>query len=231
MFRYLVFAFVLFSAPHLLLAGAMSSGSTLSSDYVFRGVTKTDHGPAVFGRMHYALDIGLSFGSSVVNVGADDARGVEVQPDLTFIYNLNSKFSVKVGAIYYYNPFATLADTLDYQIGLGITKYFQLSVFYTTRYFARDSSALYVLGETNFAIYTPEQLYLNLSAGYSRFAYPVNAGNKNYTDYTIGLHRRSQNSDVGLFYTGTNRRIIDPKGLDVPAKDETFVAAYTIAFN
>ncbi len=220
--------FILAFSPNVLFASQLSSEARISSDYISRGITKTDHSPTVAGCFFYDFDFGLKVGTSVTNVGADDARGVQLKPNINYSYALHQLFTLHAGVSYYYNPFAILADTADFHIGAWIGNYFHFTTFYSKRFFARNSSATYLVAETDLPVPHLDTLFVGLSGGYSIFSNEVNAGNKNYLDYRITLHQRVNSSDIGIAVTGTNRRIVDMKGLDKSAKDESFHAYYSI---
>jgi len=201
------------------------------SDYIYRGLTLTDHGPAALADLHYNFDFGLSFGASAANTGADEARGMQARVDISYVYPLSSLFALKTKVGYFYNPFATQADMLDFQIGAQITKYFQLTGYFSPKYNATGKSATRIEGESDIEVLPSEHLFLNLLAAYNKFADEIRAGNTSYFDYKIALHKKIDQHDIGLFWVGTNRRIVDGIKVDTRAKDEAFGATYTLRVN
>ncbi len=211
-----------------LYAGQILTDLSLVSDYIFRGKTKTDHSPAVRAGMGYAFDFGFSFGASAGNVGADDARGMEGIIALDYVYNLNEIFSLMGGGKFYHDPFSSKADTSDYSVGIGISKYLRLSAFYSPSYFAAGTDAKYLLAEMIYEVLPTNHIFIETSAGYNKFDIEAFVGNKNYIDYKMTIHQQEQMHDIGIFFVGTNRRIFDGQKVDEPAHDFGFGATCTI---
>lgn len=217
----------------LLLSQAIYAGQTLTdfnivSDYVFRGKTRTDHSPAVKAGIHYAFDFGFSFGASAGNVGAGDARGMEGIIDLAYNYSFDDIFSILAAGKFFHDPFSSKADTFDYSVGVGITKYLRLTAAYSPAYFASSTNAKYFLAEGTYEVLPSDHLFVDASLGYSKFGNEAWAGNKNYLDYRLTIHRQELMYDLGIFFVTSNRRLYDANRVDEIAKDFGFGASCTI---
>jgi uncharacterized protein (TIGR02001 family) len=228
----LKFFFLLsFFFPSSLLAGHFVSEASVVSDYIYRGLTKTDHAPSFRGSLHYDFNFGLNLGASLANIGANESRGMEDRSDLSYTHFFNEIFGVNGAVKFYYNPFASSANTVDYEFGVFITKMLHLSVFYSPKHFGKGTNATYYLAEGWFEALPSEHIFVNLSSGYNRFGNEAYAGNKNYTDYKIAVHKRHENHDIGLFLVGTNRRVYDGLLVNEAARDYGFGASYQLKLN
>jgi uncharacterized protein (TIGR02001 family) len=214
-----------------IFASHISSKFMIVSDYVYRGVTRTDHGPSVMGDLHYNFDFGLSAGASAANVGADEARGMETRIDLSYKQMFHPLLGLRLMTEFYHNPYATNAESRNFELGLILSKYFELSASYIPKYFGSGASSLYFQATSSVEVLPSESLFLNLSGGYSKFKEETRIGSTSYFDYRVALHKKMKESEVGLFWVGTNRRIVDGVAIDKPAKDEGFGATYTIRLN
>ncbi len=207
----------------------LTSEFTVMSDYVYRGISRTDHSPAVLGSMHYKIGHGFQAGASAANVGADENRGMEAQLDASFQHKFRKIFSAMGKVEYYHNPFSPSANTLTYTLGTTITRYLELKISYSPRYLGIGSSSTYFYGETSLPLFPSERLFFNLSVGYSSLGDETTAGTKSYLDYRISLHRRKpKEHDIAFFWVGTTRDFIDAKGVVSKARDDGFGATYTL---
>lgn len=112
-------------------AGEWSGSVTLTSDYLFRGITQTNEEPALQGGIEYATDGGFyvgGWGSSISWLSDSDpdiSSQVELDGYLGFRGDFgDSGFGWDVGAIYYWYPGDypsgfNSADTTEVYFGLG----------------------------------------------------------------------------------------------------------------
>lgn len=221
--------FIMSSELFAARIGRFGADFTASSDYIYRGVSRTDHSPQLVGNMYYKFNFGLRFGASTGNVGADSNRGMEARIYTKYKKLYNRYFGIKSSVEYFNNPYATNGSSVIYELGFMITKYFELSVYYAPKYLGTEASSLYCEASTYFPLMRSQKLYLRLSGGYSQFDDEILAGNLNYADYKIAIHKKIRRHDISLFFVGTNRRIYDGAKIDDYAEDEGFGAAYVFS--
>lgn len=113
------------------LAGEVSGSVTLTSDYLFRGITQTNEDPALQAGVEYAADSGFYVGTWGSNISwlsdADPAISSSLELDVYGGYRGafgDSGVSYDVGAIYYWYPGDypdgfNDADTAEVYFGLG----------------------------------------------------------------------------------------------------------------
>ncbi|WP_082559774.1 MULTISPECIES: TorF family putative porin [unclassified Lysobacter] len=99
-------------APALAHAGTSGSVS-LTSDYIFRGVSQTNQEPALQGGIEYAADSGFYVGawgsnvswlSDTVVVGDDISSSLELDVSAGYRGKAGEIFAYDVGALYYWYP-------------------------------------------------------------------------------------------------------------------------------
>ncbi len=208
-----------------LMAG--SGDLSLSSDRIYRGISTTDHSPSIKGRLAYDFDLGLTLESAISNIGADEARGSEVQTGIGYSQPLGTLFILKTGLDSYYRSSLVSSHSLDIYVKAIIQPYFQVCAFYMPEYFETKTPAW--RGESQIHLPVSEQLSLNTTVGYNWFRKPLKVGFTSYVDYKIGIYgKQDEHQELGLFYTNTNRMIKDGVNPEKGAKDQSFVASYTL---
>ena len=112
-------------------AGEVSGSVTLTSDYLFRGITQTNEEPALQGGIEYAVDGGFYAGAwgSSISWLSDSDPDISSQVELDGYLGYRGGFGdsgvgYDVGAIYYWYPGDypsgfNSADTTEVYFGLG----------------------------------------------------------------------------------------------------------------
>ncbi len=213
----------------LTFASGLTSKLSLVSDDILRGLSKTDHSPALRGSMQYHFDMGLGFGLAMANTGADEARGMETQIEIIYSYSCLDKLDLFITPKFFTNIFTPSTDTFIVQAGFVVAKFIKLSQSYSPKYFGRASSSSYTLLEAWFDDLLVQGFQLYLSAGYSIFSKETFAGNKNYLDYQVALRHSWHQHKIGLFLVGSNRQIVDVMGLNKAARDLSYGVSYEIS--
>ena len=208
-----------------ILSGELSANVTMTSDYIFRGVSQTDEGPAIQGGFDYVMDTGLYVGTWASNVdfansaefdfyggfsqtiyfeecfdkGALEARGCGT-PTLTY----------DVGVIYYaypgsYNQTAE-DDMVEIYGKLGLD--FGVISFDTGVYYSPDFTATageqegwYYYGGATLPLEDHIGLPVSLD-GRIGLQDVENAGD--YTEWEIGLNVTAFTLDWRVAYTDTD---------------------------
>ncbi len=103
----------------IFVAGAaqaeLSGNIAASSDYVWRGITQTNHASAVSGGIDYAHSSGLYVGGWASNIAAD----TEIDLYGGFGYELGNGLGLDAGYIAYVYPANTIADFNEVYFGLS----------------------------------------------------------------------------------------------------------------
>ena len=157
----------LLAAPAALLmtsaamAANVSYNAALVSDYLFRGLTMTDHDPAIQG----GADVknGDAYGSVwFSNVDTpDDSEGLPVEMDVNFGYNLrfNGGFNLDLEILTYNYLTDGLSDETEFKIGTSPIRNVTIELY-------RGVKNKYWYPEISYEKNLDYRLYLDLSAGY-----------------------------------------------------------------
>ncbi|GGY38667.1 hypothetical protein GCM10011297_09820 [Bacterioplanes sanyensis] len=131
----------------------------LVSDYLFRGLTKTDHEPALQGGMDVRRGDAYA-GIWLSNIDApEQAEGIPVQMDAYFGYNHRfGGFNLDTSVVTYNYLVDSLADETEFRLATNPAKGWELSV-------ARGIKQKTWYPEIRYEHYLQHRLYLDVMAG------------------------------------------------------------------
>ncbi|WP_300376116.1 TorF family putative porin [Henriciella sp.] len=203
------------ASPALAQEGAWSGNVTLTSDYVFRGITQTDGAPMVQGGFDYAND---DFYVGTWASGVDFGDGTSTEIDFYGGWTPSvGVFDLDIGAIYYYYPDAPDNPSQNFvevyaggSTTLGDFVEVGASVAYSPDFYLETGDAFYWSGSAGIPL--GENFGLDATIGYSDFEESVGG---DYTDYSLGLTTSFSGFDLDLRYIGT----------DIDSNDDTFVVS------
>ena len=191
------------------------------SDYIFRGISQTQHKPAIQGGFDYAHESGLYVGTWASNVNWVSATGIKSDNSMEWdIYGgfkgtFADDFSYDVGVLEYYYPGtlnagATNANSTEVYASMG-WKFITLKYNYTV------SSHLFGWTNATNTLNTRGSGYIDLSANYDLGdGWGVvghvghqdikHLGSASYTDWKAGVTKYVGFGVIGLSYTGTDAK-------------------------
>ncbi len=191
--------------------GQFSGSLTAVSDYVFRGASQTDEGPAIQGSFDYEHQTGLYLGVWGSNVDFNDGDEASIEVD---VYGGmkgqcgTTGLKWTLGGTYFAYPGAD--DSLDYdyieaKAGLG----YEIGAFdlsadlnYSPEFFADSGDAWYSQASATWSL--PQDFSLNGHMGYQAIDDEVAFGMPDYTDWSLGVGYAAQGFDFGLQYVDTD---------------------------
>ncbi|QIL19394.1 TorF family putative porin [Thermomonas sp. HDW16] len=205
-------------------AQAGTSGNvSLTSDYVFRGLSQTNQKPALQGGVEYASDGGFYIGTWGSNASwlsdlststAPISSSLELDVYGGYRGQFSEAVSYDVGAAYYWYPgdFPSgfnSADTLELYAGVTVDASDKISLGAKYSYAPTD---LFGYVDSNGSGYLDLSASFAVADGWSIGAHAGKQwieGNGNsafeYTDWKLGVTREFDNGfSVGLAYTGTD---------------------------
>lgn len=238
-----ILLFAGFAAAPAIAADAPASPHTvtgnigLTSDYIFRGVTQTQHTPAIQGGFDYSHTSGIYLGTWASNVswvsegipgGYKDNNSMEI--DLYGGYKGSlGDVGYDVGVIHYYYPGSNISgatdpDTTEVYVGASwkyvSLKYSHVVSDYFIAWGGPSGSGVSANQKTK------GSNYIDLSV-----SYPVtdslsilghvghqkvkNYGDASYDDWKLGISKDFGYGTVTLAYTDTNGKLKDAGGNDV----------------
>ncbi|MDB6099891.1 MAG: hypothetical protein JWN58_2594 [Gammaproteobacteria bacterium] len=104
------------AAPRCFGADQWGGSLSITSDYIVRGVSRTNYGPALQGDLHYYSGSGFVAGLFASNTKFDpeDRPDVEVDAYLGFAWTLDSDWSGRILASHYTYPWSPAGSGYDY---------------------------------------------------------------------------------------------------------------------
>ncbi|VAX11131.1 Conserved hypothetical protein 2001 [hydrothermal vent metagenome] len=179
-------------------AHQFSANVALSSDYIWRGISQTDNGPAISGGFDYAHSSGFYAGvwASNVDFGAGDDSNIEI--DVYGGYGGEFKgVSFDVGILHYDYASESNNDFEEVYLGLGYG-FLGVMVSYSDDGFNESGDATYYEANADF------ELPLGVGLGLHVGRYELEEGAEDYTDWKIALSREYQGFGFELAYTDTD---------------------------
>lgn len=186
-------------------ASSLTWNLSVTSDYVFRGITQTDFKPAVQGGLDYAFgDSGFYAGVWASNVDFADPDGPDIELDTYVGYStdLGDDWNVDFSVVHYaYSGERNAYGNLDYNEFFARTTYREMLTFtlaYANDYANLDYSSLYfsVAGSYDLG----NDFSLNAGVGHSKFS----GGNGSYSDWNIGVSRQFGPVNAAINYYDTS---------------------------
>ena len=150
-----------------LVSAEVSVTGTLTSDYVFRGVSQTDSSPAIQASLDYEHESGFFAGVWASNVDFEDDANAEIDFYAGYFGEINDTFSYDVMYNYYTYQGYSSADDSDYGELLfnAYINSFTLGLGYASDYVNTGDSAQYI--SAAYDIELPQEYALTLQAGYT----------------------------------------------------------------
>lgn len=196
-----------------VVPGSFSGAVTLTSDYVFRGISQSDENPAIQGSLDWKHETGLFVGVWGSSVDFDD--GDQASAELDWYAGWAGDFrmvGLDVRAIYYNYPGADTPRDYDYwELGAAATvsplANIDLTVGYnfSPDFFNESGTAHYVHGG---AAYTLAGLMVpvTVSADVGRQWINDNSffGTPDYWHWTLGLGVTVEGFDLAVAYSDTD---------------------------
>ena len=184
-----------------LASADVSVTGTLTSDYVFRGVSQTDSSPAVQLGLDYEHENGFFAGAWASNVDFDDDANAEVDFFLGYFGEVNESFSYDVSyTLYTYHGYGSDED-YDYGEAVFNAYYnaFTFTLGHAPDYANSDDSAQYFGAAYDFEL--PNEYALTIQAGYT-------SGDAfedfEYIDYNATLSKTFSGFDVSAAVINTD---------------------------
>lgn len=202
------------ASPH-----TVTGNVTVASDYIFRGVSQSQHKPALQGGLDYSHSSGIYLGTwgSNVNWVRDTNFKTDSSLEMDFYGGYKGSFatdfSYDVGALYYYYPGDVVAGTKNTN---SAEVYGSLGwKFISLKYSHAASDNLFGWYNTTTSKSSRNSGYLDLSANYDLGAgWGINGhvghqtirnlGAASYTDWKLGVSKDVGFGVIALAYTDTN---------------------------
>lgn len=184
-----------------------------TSDYVFRGVSQTDEGPALQGSLDVGHSSGLYAGVWASNVDFDSPDGIDLELNfyVGWTFEFDNGTALDLQLVRYQYPGANPGYGINYNelmIGYSFLEYYTATVAYSDDFLRSGESALYYHLGADFPLGVAE-LNLTLGAGLNDIS---NVTGSDYWDYQVGINR-----DFGI--VNADLSYFDTSGFDADVQD------------
>lgn len=199
-------AATLMATSGMAMAEVEFSGNVgLTTDYVYRGISQTDSGPAIQGGFDLEHSSGLSAGIWASNLDFGDDSDIEIDYYAAFGGEFANKLGYSVGAIYYSYPSSKAADDGDYDFAEvnGSLSYdfgpaaVSVGLNYSDDFFGSTGNATYATLGVDVPL--PNDFALSLHYGAQNIDDATD-----YNDWKLGLGKSYGGFDFALDYTDTD---------------------------
>ncbi len=202
-----------------VVPGEISGEIALVSDYIFRGITNTDHNPAIQGGLSYSVDVGLPWAKPYVgfwgsNVDFDDGGEAHVEIDAMFgLTGTIGAVEWDLGGLYYAYPGANSNLDYDYwEVPLQVTYTlndhlsFQGQYAYSPDFFGGSGEAHYLMGGARWQQpIGSTTLTAEATTGHQWIERNAVYGTDDYQDWRIALSLTvMEKITLGIAYTDTD---------------------------
>lgn len=199
-------AATLLATSGMAMAEVEFSGNVaLTSDYVYRGISQTDSGPAIQGGFDLEHSSGLSAGIWASNLDFGDDADIEIDYYASFGGEFTNKLGYSVGVIYYDYPSSSAASAGDYdftEVNGSLSYDFgpaavSAGLNYSSDFFGDTGNATYATLGVDIPL--PNDFGLSLHYG----SQDIDDA-EDYTDWKLGVSKSYGGFDFGLDYTDTD---------------------------
>ena len=206
----------------------VSMNATLTSDYIFRGITQTQGRGAIQGSLDVAHESGLYIGTWASNVNFGTDASVEFDYYAGFGNDITDDISYDIGWIKYSYPDESTLNFSEYYVSFSAYG-FTLGTAFSDDFGGGDNTLYTYLGYD----YTlPYAIGLALKYGNYDFRndtfFDSNGnGSDSYNDWSVGLSKTVVGLDLGLAYFDTDLDSDECEGFtgDAGHCDSTLVAS------
>ena len=184
---------------HAQESSPITANVTLTSDYLYRGISQTSGGPAIQGGFDYVSESGFYVGTWASSITFDDS--IEVDYYAGYTGDLTSEIGYDVGVLYYDYPGQSSDDFVE---AYAVLSYGALSasVNYSDDFFAGVGKAAYATLDYGFDL--GNDIALNLHYGYQKFQRSVFGDADDYSEYNLSLSKAFSGVDLTLTYSDTD---------------------------
>jgi len=183
-----------------------SANVAITTDYMFRGFSQSDEGPAIQGGFDYTHESGFYLGTWASSI--DFAESTEFD----FYGGVSGEFGNglgwDVGGLYYAYPGDDTEPELDFFEAYGSLSYdfdsfnVEGKLSYSPDYFAETGDAWYVSGGVGIPL--PSDFSLNGHVGYQSIDDNAGWGGPDYLDWSIGVSKEVGKFTFDISYLDTD---------------------------
>lgn len=175
-----------------------------SSDYIYRGVSQTDEGPAFQASVDFGHDSGFYAGAWASNVDFDEPDGIDLELNLYagWVFEFENDTELDLQLVRYIYPGAKPGYGINYNeffAAYSFLEHYTATLAYTNNWLNSDENAFYY----HFGASLPlgvHELELRVGAGFNDIS---SLAGSDYWDFQLGLGRGWGIFDIDLSYFDT----------------------------
>ena len=194
-----------------------------TSEYMFRGISQTDDGPALQAGAGYSFSNGFYVGGWASNVDFGESTDAEIDTFVGWNGDLNDNLNLDVQLVRY--NYVGEPDGVDYAynelIGkVSFAENYSATLGYTNDFLNTNTNSFYKTINGSWEV--GNEINLTAGLGYTTVQGPEDG----YLDYSVGVNRDFGPVNIGLGYIGT-----DSSGEDLFGEDnaeDKFVLTFAI---
>ncbi len=194
-----------------------------TSEYMFRGISQTDDGPALQAGAGYSFSNGFYVGGWASNIDFGDDTDAEIDTFVGWNGDLNDNLNLDVQLIRY--NYVGEPDGVDYAYNelvgkLSFAENYSATLGYTNDFLNTDTDSFYAAVGGSWTV--GNEVNLTAGLGYTTVQGPEDG----YLDYSVGVNRDFGPVNIGLGYIGT-----DSSGEDLFGEDnaeDKFVLTFAV---
>lgn len=177
----------------------------LTSDYVFRGVSQTDEGPAAQGSLDFGHASGFYAGAWASNVDFDAPDGIDMEINLYagWVFGFENDSELDLQLVRYLYPGSNPGFGINYNELIAAYSYldfYTATIAYSDDYLNTDESAFYYQFGAEFPL-AESDYTVAFAAGYNDIS---SAAGSDYWDFQLGISRSWRDFNVDLSYFDTS---------------------------
>lgn len=208
-------------------ASPLSGTFAVTSDYLFRGISQTNEGPAFQAGLTYKLPHGLYIGTwgSNVNYTTSDPNW-EVDGFVGYNADLGSRWNVDVMVNRYQYLGARDSDYAELITKTTFLKTYSLTLAYTNDLYGSRTDGYYYALDANWAL--PHNFTLGAHAGHSIYTSALRKVDHDYNDFGVNIGRTFGPLGLSVGYYDTSEAA--EFGFGVQNSQNHLVATATVAW-
>lgn len=203
--RISIAALMVFLLSHSVQAFSLKSSANISltSDYMFRGVSQTEETPAIQGGMNWSHDVGAYvgfWGSNVLFASGDPIAHLELDLFGGYQHAFDEDHKLDIMALNYTYIKAHYLNTFELIGKYNFFDHYEIGVSYAPNWLGlKDYAARFFVNYSRTFFW---DLVIHLAAGYNLFGKKTNF--MNYWDYNAGLSREFFGTLWDVSYIGSS---------------------------
>jgi uncharacterized protein (TIGR02001 family) len=199
----------------------ISSTVTLTSDYVWRGVSQNEHESAIQGSMDYDHKSGAKLGLWSSSIGGS-ANGQEVDLYAGYTHKINEQHSIGLLMTNYTYTRESNSNWSEYGVSWA-SPWFNFSFATTSEYEGNEDDGTSTYMNLSKSMVITENVGLILAYGMTTVGDEDKFGRTGYLDYKVAITKTKGDWTAEMFHTNTTGRQSAPTDTTIHSETDSVV--------